>query len=49
MDTYNGEPACCGHPMVVSEYDSDEDLYLYRCTVIIEHERWFENDDETWK
>ena len=32
----------------VREYDSDEDLYLYKCDECGHSER-IENDDEVWK
>lgn len=38
----------CGSSMEVSEYDSDEDAYLYQC-VECRYEEWVEIDDETWK
>lgn len=42
-------PTCCGEAMEVSEYDSDEDLYLYVCQMEPTHSRWVTDDSETWK
>lgn len=43
------DPTCCGEPMDVQEYDSDEDAYRYVCTQNREHVRWVTDDDEVWK
>lgn len=43
------KPICCGEPMEVQEYDSDEDAYLYVCVMEPDHTRWLVDDDEVWK
>lgn len=43
------DPICCGEPMEVVEYDSDEDVYHYVCQVNRDHTQWFTDEDEVWK
>lgn len=52
---YPGMLECPAHPngmcipdIETLEYDSDDDLYLQRCT-LTGQTWWARNDDETWK